>query len=430
MATTASTSMAATAVFMPCRLPTSAVTPRCSALPNLPPPRVSTTPSFSASLKQISVKASSSEESSPPVDAGEIFSDLKEKWDAVENKSTVILYGGGAIVAVWLSSIIVGAINSVPLVASKDPGVGRTWIYRMVCLSISSVQEALVVNETVGGFVRVFFRRYRTPNPSPSSICHRRSINLFLEEKMMRVIDVRRLKPSSVEFLTHQLIQKCSVSGTAKGKSKLKTAAPLKRSKVTTKKGKSPEDASEKGEGRRFNQFEEMVDNCLNATSPVRHLKPKEREREAEREKMGLMSKTRAKEIETMKKKKSESDTGAGVVMGPPGLDLITLGLVDADKLMKYELTVEDGRRLAKEYSRVLMRRHRARQAAESNLLRLKKEAIEALPEGLKEAALVPDLTPFPVNRFMATLTPPIEGYIEKVNEAAKKSTGKEKLRR
>lgn len=287
-----------------------------------------------------------------------------------------------------------------------------------------------MVNETEGDFVRVFFRRYRTPNPSPSSICHRRSIKLFLEEKMMRVIDVRRLKPSSVEFLTHQLIQKCSVSGTAKGKSKLKTAAPLKRSKVTTKKGKSPEDASEKGEGRRFNQFEEMVDNCLNATAPVRHLKPKEREREVEREKMGLMSKTRAKEIETMKKKKSESDTGASVVMGPPGLDLITLGLVDADKLMKYELTVEDGRRLAKEYSRVLMRRHRARQAAESNLLRLKKEAIEALPEGLKEAALVPDLTPFPVNRFMATLTPPIEGYIEKVNEAAKKSTGKEKLRR
>lgn len=38
------------------------------------------------------------------------------QWDAVENKSTVILYGGGAIVAVWLSSIVVGAINSVPLV--------------------------------------------------------------------------------------------------------------------------------------------------------------------------------------------------------------------------------------------------------------------------------------------------------------------------
>ncbi len=70
-----------------------------------------------------------------------------------------------------------------------------------------------------------------------------------------------------------------------------------------------------------------------------------------------------------------------------------------------------------------------ARQAAESTLLRLKKEAIEALPEDLRAAALVPDLTPFPANRFMATLTPPIEGYIDKVKEAAKKSSGREKLR-
>ena len=87
---------------------------------------------------------------------------------------------------------------------------------------------------------------------------------------------------------------------------------------------------------------------------------------EAEREKMGLISKDRAKEIETMKKKKSESESGSPAIMGTPGLDLITLGLVDAEKIPKYELTVEDGRRLSKEYSRVLMRKHRARQVAES----------------------------------------------------------------
>lgn len=46
----------------------------------------------------------------------EIFLVNGLQWDAVENKSTVIVYGGGAIVAVWLSSIVVGAINSVPLV--------------------------------------------------------------------------------------------------------------------------------------------------------------------------------------------------------------------------------------------------------------------------------------------------------------------------
>ena len=43
-------------------------------------------------------------------------------------------------------------------------------------------------------------------------------------------------------------------------------------------------------------------------------------------------------------------------IMGTPGLDYITLGLVDAEKLPKYELTKEDGMKLAKEYSRVLMK--------------------------------------------------------------------------
>ncbi|KAK6931435.1 hypothetical protein RJ641_003228 [Dillenia turbinata] len=108
---------------------------------------------------------------------------------------------------------------------------------------------------------------------------------------------------------------------------------------------------------------------------------------------------------------------------------LKSLWLLDVEKIPKYELTVEGGKSLVKEYSRILMRRHRARQAAESNLLRMKKEAIEALPEGLKEAALVPNLKPFPVNRFMATLMPPIEGYIEKIKEATQKSGTKEKLR-
>ncbi|KAJ4842526.1 hypothetical protein Tsubulata_003872 [Turnera subulata] len=50
--------------------------------------------------------------------------------------------------------------------------------------------------------------------------------------------------------------------------------------------------------------------------------------------------------------------------------------------------------------------------AAESGLLQRKKEAIEALPEKLRVAALVSDLTPFPKARFMATLTPPIEAIV------------------
>ncbi|KAK1264293.1 hypothetical protein QJS04_geneDACA011895 [Acorus gramineus] len=61
-------------------------------------------------------------------------------WDAVENKSTVLIYGGGAIIAVWLSSIVVGAINSVPLLPKvmELVGLGYTgwFVYRYLLFKI------------------------------------------------------------------------------------------------------------------------------------------------------------------------------------------------------------------------------------------------------------------------------------------------------
>ncbi|KAF5738351.1 Copper ion binding isoform 1 [Tripterygium wilfordii] len=241
----------------------------------------------------------------------------------------------------------------------------------------------------------------------------------------------RVAKSRPVETLAHQFLQRCLVSGTAKGKAKLKAGVTLKRSKISTKKGAQGGDSAEPKRRPQDDAQQRLYDQCINAPTPVRYLKPKEKAREAEREKLGLISQDRQREIEIAKKggKAAMGVPDEPMIMGTPGLDLITLGLVDAEKIPKYELTVEDGRRLAKEYSRVLMRKHRARQAAETAFLKLKKEAIEALPEKLKAAALVPDLSPFPANRFMATLTPPIEGYIEKVMEAARKSVGKEKLR-
>ncbi|KAK9159193.1 hypothetical protein Scep_005767 [Stephania cephalantha] len=239
------------------------------------------------------------------------------------------------------------------------------------------------------------------------------------------------LNSSSLQSPNHQFLQRCSVSGTAKGKAKLKAGQVLKRSKITRIKDAKPSGGGGGG-GAMAERINKMVDSCLNAPTPIRFLTPKQRSREAEREKLGLISKDRQRELDDLKaaaKKKEKDVKESPVIMGTPGLDWISLGLVDAEKIPKYELTVEDGRRLAKEYSRVLMRQHRARRAAESTLLRLKKEAIEALPENLKVAALVPDLTPFPANRFMATLTPPIEGYSEKLKEAARRSAGKAKLR-
>ncbi|XP_031272449.1 uncharacterized protein LOC116130894 [Pistacia vera] len=237
----------------------------------------------------------------------------------------------------------------------------------------------------------------------------------------------RFAKSVSLQSLSHQFTQKCSASGTPKGKAKLKTGVRLKRNIVTTKKGS----ASKSEKPYMPDAKQKLYEQCLNAPTPVRYLSPKDRKREIEREKLGLVSKDRQREIEILKKggKESMGISKEPMIMGTPGLDLISLGIVDAEKIPKYELTAEDGQRLAKEYSRILMRKHRARQAAETNLLRLKKEAIEALPEGLKEAALVPDLTPFPANKFMATLTPPIEGYMEQVTEATRRGSGKEKLR-
>ncbi|XP_072984579.1 protein CURVATURE THYLAKOID 1A, chloroplastic [Typha latifolia] len=89
---------------------------------------------------------SSSEETSSSIQSDELLADLKEKWDGIENKSTVLLYGGGAIVAIWLSSIVVGAINSVPLLPKfmELVGLGYTgwFVYRYVLFKESRKELA------------------------------------------------------------------------------------------------------------------------------------------------------------------------------------------------------------------------------------------------------------------------------------------------
>lgn len=98
----------------------------------------------SRSFHQVQLRATSSDE--PSIDAQEIYSDLKEKWDRVENKSTVLLYGGGAIVAVWLSSILVSAINAVPLLPKlmELVGLGYTgwFVYRYLLFKSSRKELA------------------------------------------------------------------------------------------------------------------------------------------------------------------------------------------------------------------------------------------------------------------------------------------------
>ncbi len=41
---------------------------------------------------------------------------VRSQWENTENKTSVVLYAVGALVVVWLTSTIVGAVNNVPLV--------------------------------------------------------------------------------------------------------------------------------------------------------------------------------------------------------------------------------------------------------------------------------------------------------------------------
>ena len=138
-----STSMAA----LP-RLPavTSTTAARCSAVPNLPLRSFSTSVKVSVSKRSSLFQIKASEDASSAPDANELFNDLKEKWDAVENKSTVIIYGGGGIVAIWLSSILIGAINSVPLLPKimELVGLGYTgwFVYRYLLFKSSRKELA------------------------------------------------------------------------------------------------------------------------------------------------------------------------------------------------------------------------------------------------------------------------------------------------
>jgi hypothetical protein len=48
-----------------------------------------------------------------------IFTMMSNEWDAMENKPSLLLYAGEAIFVVWLSSVVVRAVGSVPLVYIK-----------------------------------------------------------------------------------------------------------------------------------------------------------------------------------------------------------------------------------------------------------------------------------------------------------------------
>eukprot|EP00209_Acetabularia_acetabulum_P000732 EC095463.1.p1 GENE.EC095463.1~~EC095463.1.p1 ORF type:complete len:143 (+),score=7.48 EC095463.1:25-453(+) len=90
------------------------------------------------------VKADTSSEQS--FDAEKLIDELKVKWDAVDNKTNVAVYGAGAVAAVWLASTLVGAVNAVPLLPKLMELVGlgySAWFVYRYLLFKSSREELI-----------------------------------------------------------------------------------------------------------------------------------------------------------------------------------------------------------------------------------------------------------------------------------------------
>uniref|UniRef100_J3MD37 Endonuclease/exonuclease/phosphatase domain-containing protein n=1 Tax=Oryza brachyantha TaxID=4533 RepID=J3MD37_ORYBR len=72
--------------------------------------------------------------------------DSSDEWEAIEDKPTFLLYSGGAVVALWLTTVVVGAINSVPLLPKilELVGLGYTgwFVYRYLLFKESRKELA------------------------------------------------------------------------------------------------------------------------------------------------------------------------------------------------------------------------------------------------------------------------------------------------
>lgn len=94
--------------------------------------------------KSLQVRAAQS--SDEGLDVEQLVKDLQNRWDKVENKTAVAVYGVGAVVLLWFSSTIVSAVNSVPLVPKllELVGLGYTsWFVYRYLLFKSSRQELI-----------------------------------------------------------------------------------------------------------------------------------------------------------------------------------------------------------------------------------------------------------------------------------------------
>jgi len=114
-----------------------------------------------------------------------------------------------------------------------------------------------------------------------------------------RVFDslLRGAKDPNVRCV-QQIAVRCASGGAANPAREAKAASPSK----VVKKGGAAAAAKDVGLEKR-DKFAAILESCLEAPSPVRHLKEKDRLRELEREKLGLVSKEKERALERDKAK-------------------------------------------------------------------------------------------------------------------------------
>ncbi|GJP38160.1 hypothetical protein CLOM_g22597 [Closterium sp. NIES-68] len=87
------------------------------------------------------VKATSPQVEEYKEKANELVDVAKAKWETVDNKPLVALYAGGAVVGLWVTSAILGALDSIPLVPGFLKLVGTVYtgwfVYRYLIFEAS-----------------------------------------------------------------------------------------------------------------------------------------------------------------------------------------------------------------------------------------------------------------------------------------------------
>eukprot|EP00803_Ostreobium_quekettii_P003811 evm.model.scf_2003.5 EVM.evm.TU.scf_2003.5 scf_2003:25910-29797(-) len=79
-------------------------------------------------------------------DVDTIVSDLQDKWENVEDKTTVTIYAAGALLALWVTSSVVSVFNSIPLLPKVFELVGlvyTSWFVYRYLLFKSSREELI-----------------------------------------------------------------------------------------------------------------------------------------------------------------------------------------------------------------------------------------------------------------------------------------------